>query len=128
MASSAGPLSVACSADCASVASRLKVTRCSASNGASLAKNSSRFAGIASDRGGGPARAPPQLTDLVALRQHSMIDRVIINHVRLNQPIRHCESGLPPTLSLVLELNEEELDALVHKATTDACRRWAGHA
>jgi hypothetical protein len=48
-----------------------------------------------------------------------MIDRVIINHVRLNQP---------PTLSLVLELNEEELDALVHKATIDACRRWAGHA
>ena len=92
MASSAGPLSVACSADCASVASRLKVTRCSASNGASLAKNSSRFAGIASDRGGGPACAPPQLTDLVALRQHSMIDRVIINHVRLNQPIRHCEA------------------------------------
>ncbi len=64
----------------------------------------------------------------VALRQHSMIDRVIINHVRLNQPIRHCESGLPPTLSLVLELNEEELDALVHKATIDAYRRWAGHA
>jgi hypothetical protein len=57
-----------------------------------------------------------------------MIDRVIISHVRLNQPIRHCESGLPPTLSLVLELNEEELDALAHKATTDACRRWAGHA
>jgi hypothetical protein len=57
-----------------------------------------------------------------------MIDRVIINHVRLNQPIRHCESGLPPTLSLVLELNEEELDALVHKATIDAYRRWAGHA
>jgi len=28
----------------------------------------------------------------------------------------------------VLELNEEELDALVHKAMTDACRRWAGHA
>jgi hypothetical protein len=127
MASSAGPLSVACSADCASVASRLKVTRCSASNGARLAKNSSRFAGIASDRGG-PARAPPQLTDRVALRQHSMIDRVIINHVQLNQPIRHCESGLPPTLSLVLELSEEELDALVHKATIDAYRRWAGHA
>jgi len=97
-------------------------------HGTSLAKNSSRFAGIASDRGGGPARAPPQLTDRVALRQHSMIDRVIINHVRLKQPIRHCESGLPPTLSLVLELNEEELDALVHKATTDAYRRWAGHA
>lgn len=56
-----------------------------------------------------------------------MIDRVIINHVRPNQSIRHCESGLPPTLSLVLELNEEELDA-VHKATIDACRRWAGHA
>ena len=128
MASSAGPLSVACSADCASVGSRLKVTRCSASNGASLAKNSSRFAGIASDRGGGPARAPPQLMDRVALRQHSMIDRVIISHVRLNQPIRHCESGLPPTLSFVLELNEEELDALVHKATIDAYRRWAGHA
>ena len=70
---------------------------------------------------------PPQLTDRVALCQHSMIDRVIINHVRLNQSIRHCESGLPPTLSLVLELNEEELDA-VHKATIDACRRWAGHA
>ena len=49
-----------------------------------------------------------------------MIDRVIINHVRLNQPIRHCESGLPPTLSLVLELNEEELDALVEEATIDA--------
>ncbi len=30
-------------------------------------------AGIASDRGGGPARAPPQLTDRVALRQHSMM-------------------------------------------------------
>ena len=72
--------------------------------------------------------APPQLTDRVGLRQHSMIDRVTINHVRLNQPIRHCESGLPPTLSLVLELNEEELEALVHKATIDACRRWAGHA
>jgi hypothetical protein len=57
-----------------------------------------------------------------------MIDRVIINHVRLNQPIRHCESGLPPTLSLVLELNEEELDALVHKATIDAYLHWAGHA
>jgi hypothetical protein len=56
-----------------------------------------------------------------------MIDRVIINHVRLNQPIRHCESGLPPTLSLVLELNEEELDA-AHEATIDACRRWAGRA
>jgi hypothetical protein len=55
-------------------------------------------------------------------------DAMIINHVRLNQPIRHCESGLPPTLSLVLELNEEEPDALVHKATIDACRRWAGHA
>ena len=50
--------------------------------------------------------------------------------MRLNQPIRHCECGLPPTLSLVLELNKEELDALVHKATIhiDACRRWAGHA
>ena len=70
---------------------------------------------------------PPQLTDRVALCQHSMIDRVIINHVRLNQSIRHCESGLPPTLSLVLGLNEEELDA-VRKATIDACRRWAGHA
>ncbi len=57
-----------------------------------------------------------------------MIDRVIISHVRLNQSMRHCESGLPPTLSLVLELNKEELDALVHKATIDACRRWAGHA
>jgi hypothetical protein len=59
-----------------------------------------------------------------------MIDRVIINHVRLNQSIRHCESGLPPTLSLVLELNEEEEEELdaVHKATIDACRRWAGHA
>jgi hypothetical protein len=59
-----------------------------------------------------------------------MIDRGIINHVRLNQPIRHCECGLPPTLSLVLELDKEELDALVHKATIhiDACRRWAGHA
>src|SRR5260221_13355894 len=112
MASSAGPLSVACSADCASVA-----------NGASLAKNSSRFAGIASDRGGGPARAPPQLTDRVALRQHSMIDRVIICHLRLNQTIRHCESGLPPTLSLVLELNKEELDA-VSEATIDGRPRW----
>jgi hypothetical protein len=59
-----------------------------------------------------------------------MIDRVIINHVRLNQSIRHCESGLPPTLSLVLELNEEEEEELdaVHKAAIDACRRWAGHA
>jgi len=75
-----------------------------------------------------PSTRTPQLTDRVALRQHSMIDRVIINHMRLNQPIRHCESGLPPTLSLVLELNEEELDALVHKATIDAYRRWAGHA
>jgi len=28
----------------------------------------------------------------------------------------------------VLELNEEELDALVHEATIDAYRRWAGHA
>jgi hypothetical protein len=56
-----------------------------------------------------------------------MIDRVIINHARLNQSIRHCESGLPPTLSLVLELNEEKLDT-VHKATIDACRSWAGHA
>ena len=36
-----------------------------------------------------------------------MIDRVIINHVRLNQSIRHCESRLLPTLSLVLELNEK---------------------
>lgn len=52
---------------------------------------------------------------------------VIINHVRLNQPIRHCKSGLPPTLSLVLELNEEELDA-VRKPTIDVYRRWAGHA
>jgi hypothetical protein len=59
-----------------------------------------------------------------------MIDRVIINPVRLNQSIRHCESGLPPTLSLVLELNEEEEEELdaVHKATIDACRSWAGHA
>jgi hypothetical protein len=56
-----------------------------------------------------------------------MIDRVIISHVRLNQSMRHRESGLPPTLSLVLELNKEELDA-VHEATIDACRRWAGHA
>ena len=83
---------------------------------------------MVSDPSGGPARAPLQLTDHVGLRQHSMIDRVIINHVRLNQLIRHCEGGLPPTLSLVLELNEEELDALVHEATIDACRRWAGHA
>lgn len=129
MASSAGPLSVACSADCASVASRLKVTRCSASKGTSLAKNSSRFAHWHSLRSWRrPSTRTPQLTDRVALRQHSMVDRVIIKHVRLNQPIRHCESGLPPTLSLVLELNEEELDALVHKATIDACRRWAGHA
>lgn len=51
---------------------------------------------------------------------------MIINHVRLNQSIGHCESGLPPALSLVLELNEEELDA-VHMATIDACLRWAGH-
>jgi hypothetical protein len=59
-----------------------------------------------------------------------MIDRVIINPVRLNQPIRHRESGLPPTLSLVLELNEEEEEELdaVHKATIDARRSWAGHA
>jgi hypothetical protein len=44
--------------------------------------------------------------------------------------IKPCESGFPPTLPLVLELNEkkEELDALVHKATIDAYRRWAGHA
>jgi hypothetical protein len=57
-----------------------------------------------------------------------MIDRVIINHVRLNWSMRHCGSGLPPTLSLVLELNEEELDALACKAAIGACRHWAGHA
>ncbi len=33
----------------------------------------------------------------------------------------------PRTLSLVLQRNEEELDA-VHKGTIDAYRRWAGHA
>jgi hypothetical protein len=50
---------------------RPKVTRCSASNGASLAKNSSRFAGIASDRGGGPARpAPPGQEDRESRPRH----------------------------------------------------------
>ena len=52
---------------------------------------------------------------------------MIIDHVRLNQPVRHCESGLPPALSLVPELNEEELDA-VHEATIDAYRRGSSHA
>lgn len=57
-----------------------------------------------------------------------MIDRGIINHVRLNQPIRHCECGLPPTLSLVLERKHAEEERRREQQRHRAAAKAAAHA
>ncbi len=63
-------------------------------------------------------RTPSSLTSIIAMGRSSRTTRP--NRGRIGRSNGHEEGSLPPRLSLVLELSEEELDALVEEATVDA--------
>jgi Calcium binding len=63
-------------------------------------------------------RTPSSLTSIIAMGRSSRTTRP--DRGQIGRSNGREESSLPPRLSLVLELSEEELDALVEEATVDA--------